>query len=210
MFDQEEARAEHSGMEQVMLAIVAEYANVILDHDEQQAPFTLIELENDEDYKIPFPIKVQGEERRVTLFGIIDRVDQRNGVVRIVDYKTGRDEIGYSSIEELFERDSPQQNKALVQTLFYTYVYEQARGIHGVEPNLYIVRKMREEGTLFYSRESRKKVLLQAEHLEALKENFSSLLRLKLEELFDPLVPFSHTTAMENCVYCPYSNLCGK
>ncbi|EDM36473.1 hypothetical protein PBAL39_12232 [Pedobacter sp. BAL39] len=210
MFDQEEARAEHSGMEQVMLAIVAEYANVILDHDEQQAPFTLIELENDEDYKIPFTIKVQGEERRVTLFGIIDRVDQRNGVVRIVDYKTGRDEIGYSSIEELFERDSPQQNKALVQTLFYTYVYEQARGIRGVEPNLYIVRKMREEGTLFYSRESRKKVLLQAEHLEALKENFSSLLRLKLEELFDPSVPFSHTTAMENCVYCPYSNLCGK
>lgn len=210
MFKQEEKRLEHSGMQQVMLAIVAEYANVILDHDEQQAPFSLVELENDEDYNIFFPITVKGEERMLTLYGIIDRVDQRNGVTRIVDYKTGRDEVGFTSIEDLFDAESDKQNKALVQTLFYTYVYEQAKGISGVEPNLYIVRKMREEGTLFYLKENRKRVLLQAENLEELKGNFTNLLRQKLEELFNPDIPFKHTTVADNCTYCPYLTLCGK
>ncbi|NQX41770.1 Exodeoxyribonuclease V, gamma subunit [Pedobacter steynii] len=210
MFKEEEKILEHNGMQQVMLAIVAEYANVILDHDENQAPFTLVELENDEDYVIPFPIKVQGEERSLTLFGIIDRVDQRNGVTRIVDYKTGRDEIGFSSIEELFDSESNKQNKALVQTLFYTYVYEQAKGITGVEPNLYIIRKMREEGTLFYLKENRKRVLLQAEQLDEMKGSFKTLLQQKLEELFNPDVPFTHTTVADNCMYCPYLTLCGK
>lgn len=210
MFNKEERLLEYNGMQQVMLAIVAEYANVILDHDEQQAPFSLVELENADDYVITFPIKVKGEERKLTLFGIIDRVDQRNGVTRIVDYKTGRDEVGFSSIDELFDSESNKQNKALVQTLFYTYVYEQAKGISGVEPNLYIVRKMREEGTLFYLKENRKRLLLQAEHLEELKGSFTTLLREKLEELFNPDLPFKHTTVAENCMYCPYLTLCGK
>ncbi|ALL04208.1 ATP-dependent nuclease subunit B [Pedobacter sp. PACM 27299] len=211
MFDTEEILLEYSGMQQVMLAIVAEYANVILDHDEQQAPFSIVELENNKDYdKVTFPIHVKGEERKLTLLGIIDRVDQRNGVTRIVDYKTGRDEVGFSSIDELFDSESGKQNKALVQTLFYTYVYEQTRKISGVEPNLYIVRKMRDEGTLFYLKENRKRVLLQAEHLEDLKGNFTQLLRQKLEELFNPDLPFKHTTVAENCTYCPYLTLCGK
>jgi len=97
-----------------------------------------------------------------------------------------------------------------VQTLFYTYVYEQAKGITGVEPNLYIIRKMREEGTLFYLKENRKRVLLQAEQLDEMKESFKTLLQQKLEELFNPDVPFTHTTVADNCMYCPYLTLCGK
>lgn len=210
IFDEAEKVVEHNGMQQVMLAIVAEYANVILDHDEQQAPFSIVELENDEDYNIPFHIRVKGVEKSVVLYGIIDRVDQRNGVTRIVDYKTGRDELRYSSLEDLFDGDNEQQNKALVQTLFYTYVYEQSKGLKGVEPNLYLIRKMREEGTLFHFSESRKKIQLQAEHLDALKAKFIVLLRSKLEELFNPDLPFTHTTVMDNCTYCPYKTLCGR
>lgn len=206
MADDEHKVLNHNGMQQVVLAIVAEYANVILDHDENVAPFTVMDLESKDE--IAFKINVGGVEKELTLFGIIDRVDQKDGVTRVVDYKTGRDELQYATLEELFDSSSAKQNKALVQTLFYTYVYEQAKGISGMEPNLYLIRKMRKEGTLFF--ESKKRVHLQAEHLEGLKGDFNLLLKAKLEELFDPETPFGHTTVADNCKYCPYLSLCGN
>ncbi|WP_442589507.1 PD-(D/E)XK nuclease family protein [Pedobacter sp. AW31-3R] len=198
----------HNGMQQVVLAIVAEYADVILDHDLTEAPFTILGLENKDEIK--FGIEVSGAQHEITLHGIIDRIDQKNGTTRVVDYKTGRDELQFTSLADLFDITSGKQNKALVQTLFYTYVYEQSRGMSGLEPNLYLIRKMRKEGTLFQFSESRgKKIQLQAEHLEGLKQNFSELLKEKLEELFNPEIPFIHTPVMENCKYCPYTSLCG-
>ncbi|RZL07542.1 MAG: hypothetical protein EOO89_22920 [Pedobacter sp.] len=64
--------------------------------------------------------------QKIKLFGIIDRVDLKDGKYRIVDYKTGSDKLRYNTIEECFDTDCGNINKALVQTLFYTYVYEQA------------------------------------------------------------------------------------
>jgi len=208
MANDEHKVIEHSGMQQVVLAIVAEYANVIIDHDEEVAPFSVLDLESKDE--IDFRISVEGEERVVTLHGIIDRVDQKEGITRVVDYKTGRDELQYSTLEDLFDGDTSKQNKALIQTLFYTYVYEKSKGITGMEPNLYLIRKMRKEGTLFHFSESRKRVHLQAEHLEGLKIDFDRLLRQKLEELFDPATAFKHTTISDNCKYCPYLSLCGN
>jgi ATP-dependent helicase/nuclease subunit B len=208
MLDDENRVLNHNGMQQVVLAIVAEYANVILDHDEQVAPFSVLDLESKD--QVAFNIEVKGLQREVMLYGIIDRVDKKDGITRVVDYKTGRDELQCASLDEIFDPSSAKQNKALVQTLFYTYVYEQAKGISGMEPNLYLIRKMRKEGTLFHTSESRKRVHLQAEHLEGLKSDFSRLLKAKLEELFNPDIPFGHTSIADNCKYCPYLSLCGN
>ncbi|WP_158796205.1 PD-(D/E)XK nuclease family protein [Pedobacter sp. L105] len=208
MFNDEHQVITHNGMQQVVLAIIAEYANVILNHDEIEAPFSILDLESKDE--ISFKIIVGGKERSLTLHGIIDRVDKKNGITRVVDYKTGSDDLQYAPLDELFSFNSGKHNKALIQTLFYTYVYEQSRGITGMEPNLYLIRKMRKEGTLFHSSENRKRVHLEAEHLEGLKGNFSELLRTKLEELFDPELPFLHTNVADNCKYCPYLSLCGN
>jgi len=196
------------GMQLVILAIIERYVNVILDHDEQQAPFYLVELENKNDYIISYPIQVNGQMKNVSLYGIIDRVDQREGVTRIVDYKTGSDELGYTSLEDLFALDSKNTNKAMVQTLFYTYIYEQVRNKKAVEPNLYVVRHISKEGTVF--KESKAKTLLQAETLEDFKTGFVEHLTAKLEEIFNVEVPFFQTELVENCTYCPYTAICGK
>ena len=200
-----------NSMQQIVLRIVQEYAEAILTHDENIAPFRIIELENKKDYRYRFPISVSGKEERVTLYGIIDRVDEREGITRIVDYKTGgRDEVKFSYLDDIFERDGKRQNKALLQTLFYTFVYEQVKGIQNVEPNLYIVRKMKNEGTLFFNGDRTGKVFLQTEHLEQMKAGFRSHLQTLLEELFNPAIPFTHTTKAENCAFCPYTQICGK
>jgi ATP-dependent helicase/nuclease subunit B len=152
---------------------------------------------------------VNGQKRSVSLFGIIDRVDQRQGVTRIVDYKTGSDELTYTCIDDLFMPDSKNNNKALVQTLFYTHIYEQVRNKAAVEPNLYVVRNMHQDGTLFKEK-GKAKTLLQAESLQECKKGFGEQLTNKLEEMFNAEVPFVQTTIDENCSYCPYTTICGK
>lgn len=199
---------EPGGMQQVILAIVMEYARVILEYDERYAPFSLLALEDK--VLLNFPLQVAGKQKSINLLGIVDRIDQKDGITRIVDYKTGRDELNFSSLDDLFDQESPKQNKALVQTLFYTYVYEKNKNITGLEPNLYLVRKMQKDGTLFYQMVNRKRLHLQTVELELQKQDFQEKLQNKLEEIFNPETPFIHTTQPENCQYCPYLSLCGK
>lgn len=199
-----------NSMQTIVLRIVEEYVDAILLHDENIAPFRIIELENKNDYKYRFPVNVKGRPHDVLLYGIIDRVDEKDGTVRIVDYKTGRDEVKFSSLDEAFERDGRKPNKALLQTLFYTFIYERVKGLKEVEPHLYTIRKMKDEGTLFFTGGRGGKVFLETDHLEDLKIDFQSKLSVLLEELFNPDIPFTETGKKENCGYCPYKEMCQK
>ena len=205
-----------TGMQHVIMAIVEEYCDIILDFDEETAPFKLIQME--ETMVIPFTFTdVYGNPQTIQLKGIIDRVQiAENGTTQIVDYKTGSDDINYKSLNDAFDTHSKKQNKALIQTLFYTHVFEAAKKISLVEPNLYVVRKMKKEGTLFKTKISiadekgktkNIPVELSAEFLIQQKSQFVDLLRHRLKELFDPNTPFYISQYDENFRYSPYKSL---
>lgn len=181
-----------NSMQRILLKVAEAYAAVFLHYDATHvAPLRIVELENERDYVIAFPIKVQGKPHTVRLYGIIDRVDEVNGKTRIVDYKTGRDEVKYNGLDTLFAPASAKSNKAMIQTLFYTYVYERVTGKRAVEPNLYIARKLRMEGPLFYM-SGRGRYVAEGTELEEIKAQFEDFLRQTLEELFNPDIPFRH------------------
>lgn len=193
-----------NGMQKVIIKIVEEYTNVILEFDAEQAPFTIIALE--QKGAIPFEFEVNGQKNTVMLYGIIDRVDLKDGVTRIVDYKTGSDELKYADISSCFDVNSKKQNKALVQTLFYTHVYEQLSGYQHVEPNLYVLKKMRKDGIAFTSG----KESLTGQNLVDGKAEFLNQLRLKLGELFNPNLNFTMGGEDKNFIYSPYMTIMGK
>ncbi len=205
VFDDDKHQVVHNGMQKVVLAIVAAYANIVLDQDEAHAPFRLLGLEKKDE--ISFRFKVKGEEKVIRLHGIIDRIDEKNGLIRIVDYKTGSDDLRFNSLEEVFETNGKKQNKALIQTLFYTHVFEQANRQTSVEPHLYSIRNLRTEGALFM--EGKAKMPLEGERLEGIKQQFVALLQEKLAELFNDEIPFTPTTNEESFTYSPYTTLCG-
>lgn len=199
------ALAEPNSMQRILLKIAHEYAAVFLNHDaSHEAPFRIMELENDKDYTIDFPVSVNGEMKSVRLYGIIDRVDIKGQKIRIVDYKTGRDEVKFNGSDTLFAPASSKSNKAMLQTLFYTYVYEQVKGLIGVEPNLYIARKLRTEGPLFYAA-GRSSMRAEGEALEEIKAGFVSFLRSTLEELFNRDIPFVHNPGADVYPGDPFS-----
>ena len=205
IFENENFQVNHNGMQKVVLAIVNEYAGLILDYDEAEAPFEIVALEKRDEVTFHFPLK--GQEKSIKLHGIIDRVDRKNGVTRIVDYKTGSDNLRYGSLQEVFDTNGGKLNKALVQTLFYTHVFEQANAHRLVEPNLYSIRNMRKEGTYFI--QGKEKLKLSGEYLESVKAEFVALVQEKLAELFDADIPFRPTQHESGFAYSPYLTLCG-
>ncbi|MET4083131.1 ATP-dependent helicase/nuclease subunit B [Pedobacter sp. UYP30] len=193
-----------NAMQKIVFAIVAEYVNIILKKDTEEAPFTLIGLE--QRGTANFSFEVNGTQQQVKFYGIIDRVDLKNGVYRIVDYKTGSDLLKYRTIEDCFDTDFGRINKALIQTLFYTYVYEQMSKNEHVEPNLYILKTMGKGETLFNGSAG----VLDAEVLAKEKELFMAETNKKLSELFDVNIPFRASENPKNYVYSIYTTLFGK
>lgn len=203
MTNKEESTLEYSGMQKVILAIVEAYTNIILNRDEADAPFTILSLEEKISTELEF--ELNGKIEQVNLFGFIDRVDERNGVVRIVDYKTGSDKLTFSAIEKLFDTNGKHINKALIQTLIYTYAYERQSGRSGVEPNLFVVKTMADGNVCFRSRKS----TLSDAYLEEVKPIFLEELRAKVAELFDVSIPFRASEVPDNYSYSIYKTLFG-
>ena len=140
---------EFSGMQQVVLAIVDAYVNIIADQDEDDAPFMIAGLEEKINAEIPFQLK--GKKESIKIFGIVDRIDIKDGVTRIVDYKTGKDNLMFNDIDKLFDTNDKHINKALIQTMIYADAYEKKSGRQYVQPVLHIVRTMKQKGILFRS-----------------------------------------------------------
>lgn len=201
------------GMHEVLLAITGRYVRKILEHDELISPFRLIELENKNDYHTSFTIDIRGKPASIQFKAIIDRVDQMGGVTRIVDYKTGTAELKFNTVDELFQTDGLKTNKAMIQTLFYTYIYEQVRGVEQVVPNLYRVKilgtgKKAETAKTVFNQGVKNQ--LEAGLLETVKAEFIEALKIKIEEIFNVEIPFIQTEVEENCKFCPYLSICGK
>jgi len=203
MTNKEENTLEYSGMQKVILAIVEAYANIILNRDEADAPFTILSLEEKISTELEF--ELNGKKHQVKLFGFIDRVDERNGVTRIIDYKTGSDKLTFSEIEKLFDTDGKGINKALIQTLIYTYAYERQSGRQGVEPSLFAVKTMADGHVYFRSRKS----TLSDAYLEEVKPLFLAQLQNKVAEIFDLNVPFRASAVPDNYSYSIYKTLFG-
>jgi hypothetical protein len=202
-------KLELSALQQIILKVIEQYALKILEHDASIAPFVIKELEHKDKYAPLFSFELDGKEEQVRLMGIIDRVDTINGKTRIVDYKTGKDSLAFKDFEGLFSDDDKSQNKALLQTLFYTLVYEKCNNVQGVEPHLYTVKDF-SKGTIFNKKSK-------SEHIELIDENlieFKSKLELKMKEkfteLFNPEVPFRQTDNLNACTYCDFKGICQR
>ncbi len=201
MTNREESTFEYSGMQKVVLAIVQAYAGIILDRDEADAPFVIHKLEQKVSAFLDF--ELNGKPERIQLAGIIDRIDEKGGVTRIIDYKTGSDKLTFSSIEKLFDTNGRHINKAFIQTLIYTFTYEKQAAKEGVEPQLFVVKTMADGNVHFRSGRQ----VLKDDYLAEIKPLFLEELRKKVAELFNEEIPFQLSLESSNYDYSIYKTL---
>ncbi len=194
-----------SGMEQVVLSIVNAYMSIILDEDENYAPFKIIGLEKEMITTLPFA--PNSPFSNVKIKGLIDRIDEKGGVTRIVDYKTGADQLKISEdIKKIFSTDGKYINKAFIQTMIYTAIYETTHDKTDVLPALYAIRNMKDEGVYF---KFNKDAFLKDQLLTDTKQLFIEELEATFQELFDESIPFRNSRNPDNYIYSIFKTLSG-
>ncbi len=198
-------------VKEVILKMVRE----IVRNDKEYAPFEIIALEDEKaGYKVAVPINTSKGVRKVAIRGIIDRVDLKNNVVRVIDYKTGKDNKGFESVAGLFDRENPKRNKAAMQTLIYSLLFAESAEHSGsiITPGLYNARELfgKDFDIRLRIKEEGSKGLMPVDDAQPffapLKEQMGSL----LEEIYDPRLPFAQTQNLRICSYCPYVGICHR
>ena len=203
--------------------VVRSYVRNILDFDLTQVPLRYVAAE----YPCSRTLSVPGVGD-VRFYGKIDRIDERQGITRIIDYKTGKTDLEFRDMAQVFDR---KQNKSQVlQTLFYCWL----TGNGDTSPHIYPVRRMASinaatvpakdhtsSGTpngntvsgipADSATPSPTAIHRQGEDMlffRDVESDFLEALQTLLQEIFDPAQPFLPTTVTRTCDSCPFLALC--
>jgi len=199
------------GRSLIAFDILEKFANQIIDHDEKYVPFKVLGLEASarEGYSQSMPININEEQVNVQIKGIIDRIDFKEGKVRVIDYKTGKDEKEYTSIEDFKDRDNIFKNKTALQVFYYSYLYWKKHGDeHIIEPGIFNSKELFKED--FTWRLHKKGSKAELYDFRPMADGFEDFLREVLTEIFNPEVSFDQVEDEKVCEYCPYIGICGR
>lgn len=161
------------------------------------------------------PIEIKGLELRkewkfdgYKFKGFIDRLDKVGGRIRVVDYKTGRDDPKYISVEDaalvaakLFERCKIDRPKIALQLFLYDMFVlsdKDAPDIDWLFNCMYSLPKMKTAGIV----EAR----VNPEFCDLVKEKLREL----LAEISNPDIPFLRTEEARTCEFCDFKTICGR
>ncbi|HSF53153.1 MAG TPA: PD-(D/E)XK nuclease family protein [Algoriphagus sp.] len=210
---EESAETKLNGQMAIARDVLQKYINQILEIDAASAPFCLVSLEKGKEYKAIMDIHTVAGSRQIALKGIIDRVDELNGVIRLIDYKSGGDKKEFPDIPSLFDRESNKRNKAAMQTMFYGLIYQAThpQNTAPLKPAIFNLKEMFSDDFNPYLqlREPRRPGIELNDYRE-FQEEYESGLKGLLEEMYNPAVPFSQTDDLKKCEYCPYKEMCGR
>jgi hypothetical protein len=208
---EEEADTKLSGQMAIVRDVLKKYIVRLLEVDEEAAPFKIISMEQPHHAK--FEIFTAKGILRLGLKGFIDRVDEQNGIVRLIDYKSGGDKKTFPHIESLFDRDDKQRNKAVMQTMYYGLLYQSMHPENTLplKPALFNFKEIFQENFNPYLLEkSGRSNGIEVNDYRDYQDGYENGLKSLLEELYDSDVPFDQTSDLEKCKYCAYKEICGR
>lgn len=196
------------GNELIVTEVLRAYIINILKADISVSPFSVLALEDSLSFKIS--VNLEGKDLQIPAWGKVDRIDQRNGTIRIVDYKTGEVADSISSISDLFEEDRKKDKDAWLQTLLYCEAYLLNNNDCKIYPSVYKVRKIG-TGSLqdkLILKNDRKSIF-EVDDYTYIRDEFTAYLKDKIETIFNINEPFKMTSEKRaKCAYCPYKSLC--
>ena len=153
------------------------------------------------------PIRILGLERPMDVqicghnfHGVIDRLDSpRPGIVRVVDYKTGKDAqdvLSLSEVPKTFDSD----NKAALQFFIYDRMIAAMGEFSGkaLHNSMYAMKNLFTEEVKMWPYD------------ESFAAGVEDLLKEQFEGMEDKDVPFKRSDNSATCEYCDYRILCGK
>ncbi len=202
--------ASTSGNELIVRDVLLTYIERILRMDKAYAPFTILGVEKSFRFRIS---RGSGNSKAdIAAGGRIDRIDLKDGIIRIVDYKTGSvaDHIG--SIGDLFAEDREKELDGWLQLLLYCEGYLHSTQVTTIVPSIYRAKKVPTEQSdnRLHIKKSRSESFIVSDY-SSVRTEFIEGLNSILKTILNPEEPFIMTTRRwDKCTYCPYKVLCKR
>ena len=184
-------------------SIVEQYINKTIDYDAKNADFEIIEMEKK--YEIVLDID---ENTRINLSFTIDRLQERNNCIEIIDYKTGSDEQFVANIESIKDQKNYKKH-SIFQVLLYceAYLQQNKNEKRSVIPKMYSIREIYKDLN-YCSTIKINKHEIDYNNAET-REMFIAFFNNIIAEIRNPDVPFSQTLD-GNCSFCGFKEICRK
>ncbi|MCL2412664.1 MAG: PD-(D/E)XK nuclease family protein [Bacteroidales bacterium] len=188
---------EYTGEELIGRRLLTDNLKRLILLDISKAPFTLLAMEK----KISETVDV--DRLSIKIGGHVDRIDNIDGFLRVVDYKTGGrlKMLKADKLQELFDEKKITENKNYLQVLMYCWLIFKSSKNRRVMP------------CLLHVHEAHKKdfsLTFLPNDFNEIFEEFEIHINNLLKNIFDPNTEFTATETPANCRYCDYLNLCRK
>ena len=198
------------GLAIISREVIIHYLRMLLQHDQQLTPFTIIGLECD--VVAPMNISCSSHPFMTMIGGRIDRLDQiideqQRPHIRVIDYKTGSSRLyALPDVEAIFQQENiSRHSDYYLQTMLYACLIQQSVHYNAnqlpVSPALLFIQHTADDPILRFGKDP---IYHVADHLDT----FGQLLKEKVEEIFNPDLPFTPTPDITRCATCPYRELC--
>ncbi|MCL2683163.1 MAG: PD-(D/E)XK nuclease family protein [Bacteroidales bacterium] len=187
----------YSGEELIIRRLLSDNLKRLISLDIQKAPFTLLAMEK----KISEVLTIG--DMIVKIGGYIDRIDNIDGYLRVVDYKTGGrlKMLKTDKIQDLFDEKKITENRNYLQALMYSFLISKTAGNRRVLPCLLHVHEAHKPDYL---------PTFLPNDFNEISQEFETYLTDLLQDIFNPNTEFSATEILANCRYCDYLELCRR
>ena len=202
-----EEKPEYNGVQLINSKVIVSYLKQLLRNDLQYTPFEMVAMEK----KVSEKITIQTTLGPLTLRlgGTIDRMDAKEGTLRIVDYKTGGSPKIPANIEQLFTPSETRPNY-IFQTFLYAAIMSRKQPLMVAPALLYIHRAASESYSPVIEMGEPRKPKIPVNNFAFFEDEFRERLQALLEEIFDEKEPFTQTEDIKKCAYCDFKAMCKR
>ena len=191
----------YNGEQLINFRVIRHIMKRLIEFDSKRTPLYIYGLEKR--FYADFELPEAGVVLKIG--GIIDRLEEKDGAIKILDYKTGGSAKPYKEMIDLVTQKDTRASH-IFQTFTYSSVLIRDKINKPVVPALLY---MQDAGKDNYS------AVIQYEKEDItdftpLYPLFEDVLIQKLSELFDKNIPFCQTSALAKCGYCDFKELCNR
>lgn len=195
------------GSHKLIANVMEKYVKQLLLHDEKHTPFTFVAAELD----CRATVRLENG-KEVNIKGFIDRIDEKDNIIRIIDYKTGNGGLTFKDKElsDVFDATLPNRPKYVLQTFLYALLYGQPKD-KVLETNIFYIRDSfkSDYDTRLHccpDKKTNDTVTNVEDYMPAFRKKLTEL----LEEIFSSESPFTQCVDTKHCEYCPFTELCHR
>lgn len=200
-----EEAAEDNGKKALALHVIKKYILSLLSFEQkflkEAKHITVKHLEKELSAEL-----VLSDGKKIKIQGKSDRIDDNNGLLRIVDYKSSvhklNDRFDVSSLELVFT--DTQYSKAL-QLLTYAWLAWK-EGLAPAEKIQPCILAFRSENVMYPLRAGKEEFRFSGNFFK----EFEDRLRAFVEGIFDPSQKFEPTADVDICEFCAYKMICNR